>query len=282
MRSHAPGVDNGPVLALSGASLWQKILSDLQGDWAPRWSCYLARRAGQKKAREMWFLARLYDAQQALDMGLVNTVVPLERLEEETLVWCTYMLSLIAICSTHPAQSMQSIDAYAYHVERCEHPKHTGTSRGHATSLATLIRPQCYIMLLWRACRCREMLRNSPTALRLLKCALNAADDGHAGIQVTQVVPVAIADLRSVSRTPDACNVMPIAHSRVRSQELGGNATMLFYQSEEGNEVSNIAKTQILLRVTTVAMEDMLFRLQGRSAFMERRPPDFKQFKRLP
>ena len=44
--------------------------------------------SGQKKAREMWFLARLYDAQQALDMGLVNTVVPLERLEEETLVWC--------------------------------------------------------------------------------------------------------------------------------------------------------------------------------------------------
>ena len=38
----------------------------------------------------MWFLARLYDAQQALDMGLVNTVVPLERLEEETLVWCAY------------------------------------------------------------------------------------------------------------------------------------------------------------------------------------------------
>ena len=44
--------------------------------------------SGQKKAREMWFLARLYDAQQALEMGLVNTVVPLERLEEETLVWC--------------------------------------------------------------------------------------------------------------------------------------------------------------------------------------------------
>lgn len=43
--------------------------------------------AGQKKAREMWFLARMYTAQQALDMGLVNTVVPLDRLEQETLVW---------------------------------------------------------------------------------------------------------------------------------------------------------------------------------------------------
>lgn len=42
---------------------------------------------GQKKAREMWFLARMYDAQQALDMGLVNTVVPVDKLEEETLVW---------------------------------------------------------------------------------------------------------------------------------------------------------------------------------------------------
>lgn len=52
------------------------------------------------------------------------------------------------------------------------------------------------------ACRCREILRNSPTALRVLKAAMNAAEDGQAGIQ-----------------------------------ELGGNATMLFYQSEEGNEV---------------------------------------------
>lgn len=46
------------------------------------------RLVGQKKAREMWFLARLYDAQQAHDMGLVNTVVPLAQLEQETLVWC--------------------------------------------------------------------------------------------------------------------------------------------------------------------------------------------------
>lgn len=57
-------------------------------------SSYLARIVGQKKAREIWFLCRQYDAQQALDMGLVNTVVPLERLEEETLQWCREMLAL--------------------------------------------------------------------------------------------------------------------------------------------------------------------------------------------
>src|SRR6266513_631830 len=54
----------------------------------------LARSIGQKKAREIWFLCRQYDAQQALDMGLVNTVVPLERLEEETVQWCREMLAL--------------------------------------------------------------------------------------------------------------------------------------------------------------------------------------------
>ena len=48
----------------------------------------LARQVGQKKAREIWFLSRQYDAQEALDMGLVNTVVPLDRLEEETVAWC--------------------------------------------------------------------------------------------------------------------------------------------------------------------------------------------------
>ena len=68
---------------------------------------------------------------------------------------------------------------------------------------------------------CREMLRNSPTALRVLKSALNAAEDGQAGIQ-----------------------------------QLGGDATMLFYQSEEGNE--------------------------GRAAYLEKRPPDFSKFPRLP
>jgi naphthoate synthase len=57
-------------------------------------SSYLARIVGQKKAREIWFLCRQYDASQALDMGLVNTVVPVERLEEETLQWCREMLAL--------------------------------------------------------------------------------------------------------------------------------------------------------------------------------------------
>jgi len=57
-------------------------------------SSYLARIVGQKKAREIWFLCRQYDAQQALDMGLVNTVVPLAQLEEETLKWCREMLAL--------------------------------------------------------------------------------------------------------------------------------------------------------------------------------------------
>jgi naphthoate synthase len=52
----------------------------------------LARSVGQKKAREIWFLCRQYDAQQALEMGLVNTVVPLDRLEEETVAWCRQML----------------------------------------------------------------------------------------------------------------------------------------------------------------------------------------------
>lgn len=53
---------------------------------------YLARIVGQKKAREIWFLCRQYDAAQALEMGLVNTVVPLESLEEETVKWCREML----------------------------------------------------------------------------------------------------------------------------------------------------------------------------------------------
>src|SRR6185312_9402505 len=53
---------------------------------------YLARVVGHKKAREIWYLCRQYSAQQALDMGLVNTVVPLERLEEETVQWCREIL----------------------------------------------------------------------------------------------------------------------------------------------------------------------------------------------
>ncbi len=116
---------------------------------------YMARIVGQKKAREIWFLCRQYDAQQALDMGLVNTVVPLAELENETVQWC------------------------------------------------------------------REILANSPIALRCLKAALNADCDGQAGLQ-----------------------------------ELAGNATMLFYMSEEGQE--------------------------GRNAFIEKRPPDFSKFPRQP
>ncbi len=116
---------------------------------------YMARIVGQKKAREIWFLCRQYDARQALDMGLVNTVVPLERLEEETLQWC------------------------------------------------------------------REMLANSPMALRCLKAAMNADCDGQAGLQ-----------------------------------ELAGNATLLFYMTQEGQE--------------------------GRQAFLEKRKPDFSKFQRYP
>src|SRR6187397_2743207 len=54
----------------------------------------LSRQVGVKKAKEIWFLCRQYDARQALDMGLVNTVVPLDRLEEETVEWCSEMLAL--------------------------------------------------------------------------------------------------------------------------------------------------------------------------------------------
>lgn len=96
---------------------------------------YMARIIGQKKTREIWFLCRQYDAQQAVAMGLVNTVVPLAELERETVQWC------------------------------------------------------------------REILRNSPMAIRCLKAALNADCDGQAGLQ-----------------------------------ELAGNATMLFYMTPEGQE----------------------------------------------
>jgi naphthoate synthase len=54
----------------------------------------LARQIGQKRAKEVWFLCRQYDAQTALDWGLVNSVVPLDRLEEETVQWCREMLAL--------------------------------------------------------------------------------------------------------------------------------------------------------------------------------------------
>jgi len=115
----------------------------------------MARTVGMKKAKEIWFLCRQYNAQQALDMGLVNTVVPLEQLEQETVQWC------------------------------------------------------------------QEMLALSPTALRVLKSSFNADTDGLAGIQ-----------------------------------ELAGNATALFYMTDEGQE--------------------------GRNAFNEKRCPDFSRYKRRP
>jgi naphthoate synthase len=115
----------------------------------------LAANVGQKKAREIWFMTRQYDAQEALSMGLVNTVVPLAELESETVSWC------------------------------------------------------------------REMLKNSPLALRLIKASMNAADDGLAGIQ-----------------------------------QLAGDATLLFYLSEEGQE--------------------------GRDAYKEKRAPDFGKFPKRP
>ncbi len=116
---------------------------------------YLARVVGQKKAREIWFLCRQYDAEKALDMGLVNTVVPLAELEKETVQWC------------------------------------------------------------------RDILQHSPLALRCLKSAMNADCDGQTGLQ-----------------------------------ELAGNATLLFYMSEEAQE--------------------------GRDAFLEKRTPDFSRFGRNP
>ncbi len=115
----------------------------------------LARTVGLKRAKEVWFLCRQYDADTALDWGLVNEVVPLADLERETVAWCRQMLSL------------------------------------------------------------------SPLALRMLKGGLHAADDGLAGLQ-----------------------------------QFAGDATMLFYMSEEGQE--------------------------GRNAFQEHRPPDFGRFPRRP
>jgi naphthoate synthase len=55
-------------------------------------SSYLARIVGQKKAREIWFLCRQYSAKEALDMGLVNAVVPFDKLEDETVAWCHEMM----------------------------------------------------------------------------------------------------------------------------------------------------------------------------------------------
>jgi naphthoate synthase len=118
-------------------------------------SSYLARIVGQKKAREIWFLCRQYTAQQALDMGLVNTVVPVEQLEAEGIQWA------------------------------------------------------------------QEILEKSPIAIRCLKSAFNADCDGQAGLQ-----------------------------------ELAGNATLLYYMTQEGSE--------------------------GKQAFLDKRSPDFRQYPWLP
>jgi naphthoate synthase len=118
-------------------------------------SSYLARIVGQKKAREIWYLCRQYNAKQALEMGLVNAVVPVKKLEEEGIKWA------------------------------------------------------------------KEILHHSPMAIRVLKSAFNAELDGQAGIQ-----------------------------------ELAGNATLLYYMSEEAQE--------------------------GKKAYLEKRKPDFKKFPKLP
>ncbi len=118
-------------------------------------SSYLARIVGQKKTREIWFLCKQYSAAEALEMGLVNTVVPFDQLEDETVAWC------------------------------------------------------------------KKMMEHSPLALRMIKMGLNAEMDGMAGIQ-----------------------------------ELAGNATMLYYMTEEAHE--------------------------GKNAFLEKRKPDFGKFPKLP
>lgn len=118
-------------------------------------SSLLARSIGVKRAKEVWFLCRQYDAATALDWGLVNTVVALDDLERETVAWC------------------------------------------------------------------RQILTLSPMALRMLKAGFNAAEDGLAGVQ-----------------------------------QLAGDATMLFYMSEEAQE--------------------------GRNAYVEHRKPDFSKFPKRP
>lgn len=116
---------------------------------------YLARIVGQKKAREIWFLCDQYDAREALDMGLVNKVVPLEELEDTYVAWA------------------------------------------------------------------RKVIAKSPLAIRMLKSSFNAELDGQAGIQ-----------------------------------ELAGNATLLYYLSEEAKE--------------------------GKNAFIEKREPNWSQYPQFP
>jgi naphthoate synthase len=116
---------------------------------------YLARLVGQKKAREIWYLCKQYSAQEALNMGLINKVVPVSELEKEGVQWA------------------------------------------------------------------KQILQHSPMAIRLLKSAFNAELDGQAGIQ-----------------------------------ELAGNATLLYYMSDEAKE--------------------------GKKAYIEKRKPKFSKFPKLP
>jgi naphthoate synthase len=118
-------------------------------------SSYLARIVGQKKAREIWFLCRQYNAQEAFDMGLVNKVVPFNQLEDEVVDWC------------------------------------------------------------------KTIMQRSPLAIRMLKYSFNAELDGQIGIQ-----------------------------------ELAGNATLLYYLTEEAQE--------------------------GKNAFLEKRDPDFQKYPKFP
>ena len=118
-------------------------------------SGYLARLVGQRKAKEIWFLCRKYNSNEALRMGLINAITKIEELEAEGVIWA------------------------------------------------------------------REILRNSPTAIRILKASFNAENDGIAGIQ-----------------------------------ELSGYTTQLFYSTKEAQE--------------------------GRDAFLEKRPPDFSDYKWTP
>ena len=127
-------------------------VGSFDGGWG---ASYMARIIGQKRAREMWFTCRFYNAQTALEWGLVNDVVPIDLLESTTVQLCN------------------------------------------------------------------EILERSPMAIRILKAALNADCDGQSGLQ-----------------------------------QLAGDATMLFYMSDEAQE--------------------------GRDAFKEKRKPNFKKFPRLP
>jgi len=127
-------------------------VGSFDGGWG---ASYMARIIGQKRAREIWYLCEFYDAEKALDWGLINAVVPYEELENETIKWS------------------------------------------------------------------QKILEKSPLSIRMLKGALNADCDGQAGLQ-----------------------------------QLAGDATMLFYMTEEAQE--------------------------GRDAFKQKRKPNFKKFPKLP